>query len=78
MKCAGYRLYTKLELLQANDNRCRVAAWNLLQLPGGGDMVIPVHHPQQPVVYFGDIPWAFRGEREAVHDVAMQLLGVPI
>lgn len=53
---AGYRLHTVLELLDANDDRCRVGLWNLLQLPGGGDMLIPVHRRSTPVVYFGDVP----------------------
>jgi hypothetical protein len=30
--------------------------WNLLQLPGGGDMLAPIYRQTEPVVYFGEIP----------------------
>ncbi|RIK79841.1 MAG: hypothetical protein DCC67_10000 [Planctomycetota bacterium] len=56
LQFAGYRLQTRLEMLHSDDDCCRVGLWNLLQLPGGGEMLVPVFHETEPVVYFGDIP----------------------
>ncbi len=51
---AGYTLRTSLELLDVN---CpdRVGLWNLLQLPHGGDMLIPTYSKSQPKLIMGSV-----------------------
>jgi hypothetical protein len=56
LEFAGYRLETSLELFESGGERCQVSLWNLLQLPGGGEMIVPLYGPTKPVTYFGDIP----------------------
>ena len=56
LEFAGYALHTTLELLSDRHDRCEIGLWNLLQLPGGGEMIVPIYRPTTPVVYFGDIP----------------------
>lgn len=56
LEFAGYQLHTSLELLDALADNVEIGIWNLLQLPGGGEMVVPTYGPTTPVVYFGDIP----------------------
>ncbi|MCC6494308.1 MAG: hypothetical protein IT424_14955 [Pirellulales bacterium] len=53
---AGYRLHTRLELLDADVSGCQIGLWNLLQLPPGGEMLVPVYRRTEPVIYFGDVP----------------------
>ncbi len=54
---AGYTQHTSLRLLDSNpENNIAVGIWNLLQLPGNGDMIIPTLSFTQPFVYFGEIP----------------------
>ena len=52
---AGYTLQASLKIT-GGDTGCRIGLWNLLQLPHGGDLVIPTHSKAVPRVYFGDIP----------------------
>ncbi|BBO33715.1 hypothetical protein PLANPX_3327 [Lacipirellula parvula] len=56
LEFAGYQLHTSLELLDPLADNVEIGIWNLLQLPGGGEMVVPTYGPTTPVVYFGDIP----------------------
>ena len=56
LEFAGYQLHTSLELLDASAAEVEIGIWNLLQLPGGGEMIVPTYRPTTPVVYFGDIP----------------------
>jgi hypothetical protein len=56
LEFSGYRLETTLELHESGGDRCQVGIWNLLQLPGGGEMIVPLYGPTEPVTYFGDIP----------------------
>ena len=56
LQYAGYQLHTSLELLDTLADDVEIGIWNLLQLPGGGEMVIPTYDRTTPVVYFGDIP----------------------
>lgn len=56
LEFAGYQLHTSLELLDAPAAEVEIGIWNLLQLPGGGEMIVPTYQPTTPVVYFGDIP----------------------
>lgn len=53
---AGYTLHTTLEWTGAKIGSAAVGLWNLLQLPHGGDLLIPTHGRTQPRTYFGTIP----------------------
>jgi hypothetical protein len=55
LKYAGYTLNSKLELANAKDERIVVGLWNLLQMPHGGDMLVPTHVRRDPQIYLGDI-----------------------
>jgi hypothetical protein len=50
---AGYTLITSLELV--SPSRTAVGLWQLLQLPHGGEMLIPTYAGARPLVYFGSI-----------------------
>jgi hypothetical protein len=55
LEFAGYTLHTSLEILAGSaDNG--VGLWSLLQLPHGGEMLIPAWSRVEPKVYFGQIP----------------------
>lgn len=56
LEFAGYELQTSLELLDPPAPEVEVGIWNLLQLPGGGEMIVPTYAPTTPMIYFGDIP----------------------
>ena len=51
---AGYVLRSKLEL-PAGASRTAVGLWHLLQLPPGGEMIIPTYSRAKPTLYFGRI-----------------------
>jgi len=53
---AGYTQHTRLEMLgdQAQD-KPMVGLWNLVQMPHGGDLLIPVFHKTEPKIWFGQI-----------------------
>ena len=54
---AGYTQRTRVKLLGgAARSPLPVGIWNLIQLPHGGEMIIPTYHPTQPRVLFGEIP----------------------
>lgn len=53
---AGYRLHTSLEILAADPKPADVNIWNLVQMPNGGDMIIPTYYRSEPTTFFGDIP----------------------
>lgn len=55
---AGYTLRTSLEWTGGGVGSSSAAAglWNLLQLPHGGDLLIPTHARALPRTYFGAIP----------------------
>lgn len=50
---AGYTQHTSLAIIGAPV--ARVGAWNLVQMPHGGDLLVPVHARTQPKIYFGTI-----------------------
>lgn len=50
---AGYTQYTTIE---TTSERGRVGLWNLVQMPHGGDLLVPTYVKTEPIVYFGDIP----------------------
>ncbi len=52
---AGYTLRTTLEWTSGKVGSAVVGLWNLLQLPHGGDLLIPTHVRTQPRIYFGTI-----------------------
>jgi hypothetical protein len=54
---AGYTQRTQVKLLGASARSpLPVGIWNLIQLPFGGEMLIPTYARTQPRVLFGDIP----------------------
>jgi len=53
---AGYTLRTSLELVgPAAGQRGPVGLWNLIQMPHGGDMLIPTYFKTEPKVLFGTV-----------------------
>jgi hypothetical protein len=50
---AGYTQYTTLT---TTSNKGRVGLWNLVQMPHGGDLLIPTYVRTEPTIYFGNIP----------------------
>ncbi|MBN1345926.1 MAG: hypothetical protein JXQ73_24765 [Phycisphaerae bacterium] len=53
---AGYTLRTSLELLGRGLEPVHpVGLWNLVQMPHGGDLLIPTYVRTEPKVYFGEI-----------------------
>jgi hypothetical protein len=55
LEFGGYALHTSLEILEGNAGN-GVGLWSLLQLPQGGEMLIPTWSRAEPRVYFGQIP----------------------
>lgn len=51
---AGYAQHTTLEIL--GDASAQVGLWNLVQMPHGGDLLVPTYVRATPKLYFGDIP----------------------
>lgn len=53
---AGYTQHTRLEMLgDHSKDRPMVGLWNLVQMPHGGDLLIPVFHKTEPKIWFGQI-----------------------
>ncbi len=53
---AGYSLRTSLELLGGQgEQQGPVGLWNLIQMPHGGDLLVPTCCPSEPRVLFGDV-----------------------
>ena len=50
---AGYTLCTSLEI-QGKSSAC-VGLWNLLQMPHGGELLIPTYFKTRPKIYFGTV-----------------------
>jgi hypothetical protein len=55
IKYAGYTLRCKLQLDDTATEVAGVGLWNLLQLPHGGDMLVPIFGRSEPTFYLGDI-----------------------
>jgi hypothetical protein len=54
---AGYTQLTSLELLGASRKlKAAVGLWNLVQMPHGGDLLIPTYSRTEPLRVFGSIP----------------------
>ena len=57
LEYAGYTLSVTLEMLgDIANNRDKVGLWNLVQMPHGGDLLVPTYVKTDPVIYFGDVP----------------------
>ena len=52
---AGYTLYVSLEMAGDSAGTDRVGLWNLVQMPHGGDLLIPTYGKTEPKIYFGNI-----------------------
>jgi hypothetical protein len=52
---AGYSLRARLELDDTNGTRASVGLWNLLQMPHGGEMIIPTYARAEPKIYLGNV-----------------------
>lgn len=56
LQFAGYQLHTSLRVLSPIPPQIWVGIWNLLQLPGGGELIAPTYFQATPTIFFGDIP----------------------
>ena len=53
---AGYTQYTRLELVDGSAaNKPPVGLWNLVQMPHGGDLLIPTFYKTRPTIWFGEV-----------------------
>jgi hypothetical protein len=60
---AGYTLRTSLEIRGGRPHLPpRIGSWNLLQLPHGGELLVPTHRREEPTIWFGEVP---EGDLEA-------------
>jgi hypothetical protein len=50
---AGYRLTSSIDLLSGEQ---RVGLWNLVQMPHGGDLLVPTYGRSEPKLFFGSPP----------------------
>lgn len=65
VSAAGYELACTLSVDGDLSAAVRPALWNLLQVPGGGEIVIPAQGSATPVDYFGKQQWRKCGLRLA-------------
>lgn len=57
LEYAGYTQYTTLEFLGPGPGvAAKVGLWNLVQMPHGGDLLIPTYSRTEPLRVFGSIP----------------------
>jgi hypothetical protein len=57
LQYAGYAQRVVLQSLDGPpDPPSRVGIWNLIQLPPGGEMLVPLYAPDRPQKCFGDVP----------------------
>lgn len=53
---AGYTQYASLEFLDpGKDIKSDVGLWNLVQMPHGGDLIVPTYSKAEPNIYFGTV-----------------------
>jgi hypothetical protein len=55
LQYAGYSLRTTLELVDLTDGPPLIGLWSLLQMPHGGEMLMPSYGTAAPEIFFGDI-----------------------
>jgi hypothetical protein len=53
---AGYGLRTSIEFTSSPAPKAPVGMWHLIQMPYGGDMLVPTYGPSEPKIVFGEIP----------------------
>jgi hypothetical protein len=53
---AGYNLRTTLEFSAEPPPAVPLGLWHLIQMPHGGEMILPTYSPVQATTIFGDIP----------------------
>lgn len=53
---AGYTQFTTLEFTGEGGDRVKVGLWNLVQMPHGGDLLIPTYSRTEPRLIMGNIP----------------------
>ena len=53
---AGYGLHTTLEFASSPAPQVPVGLWHLIQMPHGGEMLLPTYGPARPKIVFGEIP----------------------
>ena len=63
LSAAGYELTTTLSAACTLPASARPALWNLLQVPGGGEIVVPLKGPAAPVAFFGQQQYRQMGNR---------------
>ena len=56
LRYAGYTQRVALESLDKAEKPAGIGIWNLLQLPPGGDMLVPLYTWAVPQKCFGDVP----------------------
>jgi len=57
LEYAGYTQSTSLELVgQSKTIEAKIGLWNLVQMPHGGDLLIPTYSRTEPLRVFGSIP----------------------
>jgi len=57
LEYAGYTQYTSLELLsQSKSIKATIGLWNLVQMPQGGELLIPTYSRTEPGLVIGSIP----------------------
>jgi hypothetical protein len=57
LEYAGYTQYTSLELVgQSKTIQAQIGLWNLVQMPHGGDLLIPTYSRSEPRLIMGRIP----------------------
>jgi hypothetical protein len=55
LQYAGFALHTRLEILQSS-GAVELNLWSLLQLPHGGDLIIPTYSRASVMHFMGNIP----------------------
>ncbi|HEY1765047.1 MAG TPA: hypothetical protein VGF85_08995 [Opitutaceae bacterium] len=56
LRYAGYTLTSTLTMGTDPPESVAVGIWNLIQLPHGGEMIVPTYGTHEPAVFFGDLP----------------------
>ena len=63
VSAAGYELECTLSAANSLPEATRPAVWNLLQVPGGGEIVVPLKGSAAPDAFFGSQQCRLEGER---------------
>ena len=56
IRYAGYTLRSRLEIIHPARCAFALGLWNLIQMPHGGEMIIPTYGRRHPTRFFGKIP----------------------